>query len=388
MKKWFSEEPCNTGRQFELDVFRFILIYRLAIVHVFVEGSPPGALDVLGIPYYFDSIVGGLIGPTRFMIVMGIGLTFTRHGTPKEVFCRGVKIGIIGLVLNVFRYLVPSLIGFAVSGDADKYLNPLPYLFFGSDILQFASLAMMFMALLLWLKLTFGKIMAVSLAMSIAGTFLRNVDFHNNVLNVIMGHFVGVETVSGEPFIYSDYPLLIWFLFYAFGFLFGYYYQRLKDKKKFYNIVSPICIVITVLFCIWEIRGKFGMMMGEGVNVFYHMTTPEALICIIAFVGSLVFSFYLSKIIPERFKKPIESVSRNVNQIYCIHWVLVWWVVNLLLFNVRKTPYLRPVPAFFLGLGLSVLSMLIAEVWTRFKNNVKRKRVYEKEGQYRKTNPD
>ena len=112
LDKYFTKEPCNTGRQFELDVFRFILIYRLAIVHVFVDGSPPSALDSLGIPYYFDSIVGGVIGPTRFMIVMGIGLAYTRHGSPKEVFWRGVKIGIIGLLLNVFRYLIPSLVGY------------------------------------------------------------------------------------------------------------------------------------------------------------------------------------------------------------------------------------------------------------------------------------
>ncbi|MBR2731830.1 MAG: hypothetical protein IKD72_07585, partial [Clostridia bacterium] len=59
LSKYFSKEPCNTGRQFELDLFRFILIYRFAVIHVFVEATPPEKLDVLGIPYYFDSVVGG-----------------------------------------------------------------------------------------------------------------------------------------------------------------------------------------------------------------------------------------------------------------------------------------------------------------------------------------
>ena len=378
-EKLFTKEPCNTGRQFELDVFRFILIYRLAIVHVFVDGSPPAALDVLGIPYYFDSIVGGVIGPTRFMIVMGIGLAYTRHGSPKEVFQRGIKIGIIGFLLNVFRYLIPSLIGYGISGDTAKYLSPLPYLFFGNDILQFASLAMILMSLLLYLKLNPPKIMAVSLALSIIGTFFRSVDLHNNVLNVIFGHIIGVENASGDPYIYSDFPLLIWFIFYAFGFIFGYYYQRLKDKKKFYNIVSPICIVIAAVFCLWEIKGGFGMMMGEGANVFYHMNTVEAFICIIAFIGTLMVSYYLAKIIPEKLRKPIESVSRNVNSIYCIHWVLVWWTVDLLIYNLKGDPYIRPVPAYFLGLALSIISMLLAQVWTQIKTNFKRKKADEKE---------
>ena len=163
LDKYFTKEPCNTGRQFELDWFRFVLIYRLAIVHVFVDATPPANLDVLGIPYYFDSVVGGVIGATRFMIVMGIGLSYTRHSTPKEVFRRGIKIGIIGIILNIFRYLIPSLIGYSITGDADKYITELPYLFFGNDILQFASLAMILMSLLLYLKLNPPKIMGISL---------------------------------------------------------------------------------------------------------------------------------------------------------------------------------------------------------------------------------
>ncbi|MCR5208568.1 MAG: acyltransferase [Eubacterium sp.] len=377
-EKYFTKEPCNTGRQFELDVFRFILIYRLAIVHVFVDASPPAALDTLSIPYYFDSVVGGVIGPTRFMIVMGIGLAYTRHGSPEQVFKRGIKIGIIGLLLNVCRYLIPSIVGYAVIGDAEKYLNPLPYLFFGNDILQFASLAMLFMSLLLYLKLTPVKIFAVSLVMSVAGTFLRSVDLHNNVLNVISGHIIGIETVSGDPYIYSDFPLLIWFIFYAFGYLFGYYYLRLKDKKRFFNTVSPICIIISVAFCAWEIIGGFGMMMGEGANVFYHMHTVEALICIIACIGFLIIPFYLSKIIPEKLKKPIEYVSRNVNSVYCIHWVLVWWTVDLFIYSIKGDPYIKPIPAYFLGLALSIISMLLAQVWLQMKMNYKRKKANEK----------
>ena len=374
LDKFFTKEPCNTGRQFELDVFRFILIYRLAVVHVFVDGSPPEALDVLGIPYYFDSVVGGVIGPTRFMIIMGLGLAYTRHGSPKEVFQRGVKIGIIGFLLNVCRYLIPYLTGYAITGDAEMYLDPLPYLVFGNDILQFASLAMMLMALLLHFKLNPPKILGVGLVLSIVGTVFRSVDVHNNVLNVILGHFVGVETVSGDPYIYSDFPLLIWFIFYAFGYIFGYYYQRLKDKKRFYNIVSPICLVIAVAFCAWEIHGGFGMMMGEGANVFYHMTTPEAFICIIAFIGCLMVSYYLAMIIPEKLKKPIESVSRNVNSVYCIHWVLVVWTVDVLINVLKGDPYLKPIPAYFVGLALSIVSMLLAEVWSKIKMNYKRKK--------------
>ncbi len=374
LKSIFSEEPCNTGRQFEFDWFKFILIYRLAVVHVFVEATPPANLDVLGIPYYFDSIVGGVIGPTRFMIMMGLGLAYTRHGTPREVFHRGVKLGIIGLVLNVFRFLIPSLIGYAVTGDSVRYLSSLPYLFFGNDILQFVSLAIMFMALLLHLKLNPPKIFAVSIVMSIIGTVFSSVDLHNNVLNVMLGHITGVENAAGNPYIVSDFPILTWFIFYAFGYIFGYYYRRLKDKKKFYLTFSTVCLVVSTIFCIWEIKAGIGMMMGPGANVFYHMNTVEAFICIMACLGTMMPFYYVSKIIPQKFRKAIESVSRNVNIVYCIHWVLVWWTVDLVLYCVRGTSYLGPVTCYLLGLALSIISILLAELWSRFKKNYKRKR--------------
>lgn len=377
LDRYFTKEPCNTGRQFELDWFRFVLIYRLAIVHVFVDGTPPAKLDVLGIPYYFDSVVGGVIGATRFMIVMGIGLSFTRHGTPKELFKRGVKIGLIGIVLNFFRYLIPSLIGYSITGDAAKYIDELPYLFFGNDILQFAALAMIFMSFLLFLKLNPPKILGISLLMSLIGTIFRSVDLHNNVLNVIAGHFIGIETASGNPYIYSDFPLIIWFIFYAFGYIFGYYYQRLKDKDKFYKTVAPVCLVIGAAFCIWEIIGGFGMMMGAGANVFYHMHTGEAVISILCCIGTMMVYWFVSKRIPQKFRKTIEKVSRNINTIYCIHWVLVWWTVDLLLYSIRGNCWLSPVPAYLLGLALSIISMLLAEVWSRFKLYCKGKKANE-----------
>lgn len=377
-KELFSKDPCNTGRQFEIDLMKLVLIVRLAPVHVIVEATRPELLDVLGLPYYFDSVVGGLIGPTRFMILMGLGLAYTRHGTPREVFMRGVKIGIIGVILNICRYLIPSLIGYGLSGNYDKYILNLPYLFFSNDILQFASLAMMLMALLLYFKLNPQKIFAVSLVMSLAGNLLRQVDTHSNVLNVILSHFIGVESKGGAPFIYSDFPLIIWFIFYAFGYLFTYYYKRLNNKARFFAVVSPVCLVIAAAFTVWEIIGGFGMMMGEGVNVFYHMTTPEAFICILAFIGTLGIFYPVSKIIPEKLKKPIESISRNVNSVYCIHWVIVWWTVDLFIYLIRGNQYLEPQVAVAIGAVITVVSIVIADLWSKFK--YRRKDLHEKRG--------
>ena len=110
------------------------------------------------------------------------------------------------------------------------------------------------------------------------------------------------------------------------------------------------------------------------------MHTIEAFICIIACVGTLLFSYGLTFIIPHRWKNAIVSVSRNVNSIYCIHWVLVWWTVDLAIYCIKGDRYLSTLPAFLLGLTLSILSILLAQIYSRFK--IKRKRTvidYEKD---------
>jgi len=101
----------------------------------------------------------------------------------------------------------------------------------------------------------------------------------------------------------------------------------------------------------------------------------EAFICIIACIGLLIIPYGLSFILPESLKKPILSVSRNVNSIYCIHWVLVWWTVDVFLYCSKAGPYLSSGPAYLLGLGLSILSMLLAQIWSQLKIKYKRKTV-------------
>ena len=63
----------------------------------------------------------------------------------------------------------------------------LPYYMFGNDVLQFAGLAMLVIALFMRLKFPRKVMFAIALAFSVAGTFLRGTDMGNDVLNIIFG---------------------------------------------------------------------------------------------------------------------------------------------------------------------------------------------------------
>ena len=135
---------------------------------------------------------------------MGIGLQYSRSRDPKFLFKRGLSIGLVAIFLNVFRYLVPSLVGYAVTGNYDKYISKLPYRFFGNDILQFACLAMILMSLFLYLKLNPYIVFVIALVMNMASMLVNNIDFGNMPVNIIMGHFIGVEDPQGS--VNSDFP--------------------------------------------------------------------------------------------------------------------------------------------------------------------------------------
>lgn len=369
-EKLFSKEICNSGRQFELDMTKALVAVFLAAIHVFVECTPDAILDQRGIPYFFDSILGGPFASPMFMFAMGIGLQFTSRQPAHSLLWRGVKLIGLGLLLNVLRFLIPFLIGYAVSGNAAYFLDRLPYLMCGSDILIFAGFASMLMSLLLYLRLNRFWILGIAAALSLGSIPLRGIDTGSQALNIFLGHFIGIEDAAGE--VESFYPLMIWFFIYAAGYFCGYYMQRLKDKDLFYKIAAPVCLVVSIGVMVAESLLGIGMMGGEGANVFYHMHLPEQIVCIMFNVGLMGVYHLTLKKTPERFKNHVITISRSLTSIYVIQWILVCWICDLLLHLIRGTVYLDTLPALLVGIVLSAASVLLARLWVNRKYGKKR----------------
>jgi len=367
VKSWFAAEPVNTGRQPELDLAKAFLIFNLAIVHLFVECTPPEGLATIGMPYYFDSVVGGPFGAPTFIFCMGVGLAYTNKNTPALVFGRGIRIFLLGIAHNTLRYLIPCLLGQWITGDSQQYADRMFYLFFGNDILQFAGLAMMLMGLLLAIRLSPLKCFLVGAVLEFAAFFIGSRDYGNQVVNVVLGHIVGTYSANEEIVIYSDFPLLIWFSMYAFGYLFGYYLMRCKDKQKLYHLLGPVSAVIVTVVCVVEVALLFGMMGGDGDNVFYHLTPFDMLICILAaFTVLWVDDLLVRNVFAEKFMVFVGKVSKNITIVYFIQWVVVFWTADLVIYIIRGDQYLADWQMLILGTALSVLSIYLAGLWRKF----------------------
>ena len=56
-----------------------------------------------GLPYFFDSIIGGPFGAPVFMFTIGFGLVYARKNSPRDLTIHAIRVGIAGIILNIFR---------------------------------------------------------------------------------------------------------------------------------------------------------------------------------------------------------------------------------------------------------------------------------------------
>lgn len=359
----FSKNEVNCGRQRELDIARAIIIFCLPLIHCVIECTSEEGL-AQGIPYLFDTIIGGPFSAPMYMFVMGVGMTFTRKNTPVEHLKRGIRIFVAGYILNIFRFLIPYIIGYALTGEYEKYIVPLLYKVLGNDILIFAGLAMMIMALFLRVNMSNVTLMLIGILSSFVGTLVIGVDVKVPLGNIFLGYLIGTEDAAGM--VLSDFPVLNWLIFPICGYVFGVQLKRVKDKKRFYLSLSLPAMFIAVIYFAYGLHHKIGMF-GEGQNCYYHMSIADALASLFLTVGMIGLYYAISNVLPDCLMKLSREISENITFIYCIHWVLVSIIVNVFLYVVRGTQELSAGMVVLLGSMISIISILCARYVRRWK---------------------
>jgi len=291
---------------------------------------------------------------------MGIGMVYTEKRSPAELAKKGLIIEAIAFALNICRYTVPYLIGYAVTGDHEKFMGMILYRTFCCDMLEFSGLAILLVALFRRFNLDSEIMFLAACVMSFAANFFNGFDAGSPVLNVVLGHIIGTEDAAGKVF--SDFPILNWFIVPAAGYVFGLYLIRVKDKKRFYTLLSPAACVIAVIYFATGIASERGMF-GEGQNCYYHITTADAAAAMMAAIGLFGVYYALEKYIPKPLHDLIYTMSKGVTVIYCVQWVLVVYTTNVILYSVRGTQLLPVGAALALSLAISLVSVAAAKLW-------------------------
>lgn len=355
-RELYAGEVVNQGRQIELDCAKFAAIFCLALIHCTIECIPEEGL-ASGIPYLFDTVIGGPLSAPLYMFAMGVGMVYTRNDHPADHMRRGLRLCVLSYALNICRFLIPYLAGWLITGESDKYISPLLYLVMENDILLFAGAAMLTIALFQRLGLTDEAILGIALALSVLGNFLVGVDAGRPLPNILLGYLIGTEDAAGM--VHSYFPLLNWFIVPVSGYVFGKRLLRVKNKSLFYGIFSTAALAVTVIYFYVGITRELGMF-GEGQNCYYHITTPDALASICAAVAALGIWYVLARFLPDPALSVMAAVSRNITRVYCIHWVIISFTVNVALYAARGTQTLSVPATMLLGTAISVVSMALA----------------------------
>ena len=355
-EKIFSGSECNLGRQKELDLARAFIIFCLGIIHVTIECTSDEGLTS-GIPYLFDTVIGGPFSAPTYMFVMGIGMAYTRKNSPMQIAVRGFRLFIVAYLLNICRFLIPYSIGYWLTGDYEAYMEPLLYKVLGNDILTFAGLAMMIMAAFIKLKLSNFVMITIATVMCAFGTMLNGVDVQSPLGNIFLGYLIGTEDAAGM--VLSDFPILNWMMFPVCGYAFGTMLKRVENKKLFYTVFSLPAILIAIVYFTFGIYNEVGMF-GEGQNCYYHMIFSDVLASLALTIGMIGVYYVLEQVMPKKWMDIACTISENITEVYCIHWVLVSLVVNVVMYIIRGTTLLTPWQVVALGSAISVASILIA----------------------------
>ncbi len=226
IKACFVKDPVNTGRQVEVDLAKIMAIIFMVYCHVlwkFVGEDNFGPIEL-----FFYVVPSGPYSAPIFMFCMGMGMNYSRHNSVREVAKRGVNILIIGIVLSVIRTGIPGII-YVLKYERD--VTDLILEIVQVDILQFAGLAFLGIALLRKLNCSHKQMLLIACASNILATLIKGIGSRNPVLNPIFAYFIGEYTE------YSCFPFFTWFIIPVAGLVFGDLWKRCADKKPSANLL-------------------------------------------------------------------------------------------------------------------------------------------------------
>lgn len=319
MSQFFAKEKVNTGRQPELDLLKALCVVGMIFVHVLLDLGK----DVM--PTVIDDYLTEFFGAATFMICMGIGMRYMRKQSPGTYVVRGFGLLTIGQFLNILRNALPNLIAWWITGKQFFIANA--FLILQADILTFAGLSFMLMALFKRLKLSDGAILGVSVGMSLLALILWHVVKmpESYMANQMIGFFI----ISDAE---AYFPLLCYFIFVAFGYFIGGYYPRIKDKHGLANRVMAICFPLALIYYICRFTMDMSFLPELGSDMQYNMKpTPDAIATCLFTLGFLALLERFVEAIGGKLPKFVGHFSAYINSYYCLSYLFILPVQTLLM---------------------------------------------------------
>lgn len=353
----------NKGRQFEIDLIKFLAIPFMICIHFYeqfgafeFEKELPDSLFRNAVEF-----TGGPLAAPVFMFSMGIGMIYTRHNTPEDFFRRGARLLIAGYLLNFARQTLPQLIGHAMGIDPGiDIIGGLLCV----DILPFAGMAFLSIGALKKMRLSPWKICITAFIFQALGIQFTRIHMEPGVIQNLLGLLVP----TGK---WTSFPLSLWLVYPSMGILFGELLLKCKNKDIFYRkIIICSAISFAVLTAVLVFTGSdIRMFYGLCSDSYYHQNMISTLwITLVIMIELSTVFFLFRRTEKSSIGKFIRYCSINLNTIYVIQWLIIAYsVAASILLGAGKTG--SPLIIFSGGITVTTLSILISIPFSRRRRN-------------------
>lgn len=351
----FSKNEINTGRQLELDVAKAFAVIFMITVHVFDHIT-----DMHG--NVFPKIVeffGCAPAAGVFMFAMGVGMVYTRHDSPKEFAMRGIKLMLIGYVLNFFRETLLILIGRVFSIENSYEDKSLFSTLMTVDILQFAGMAFLITALLKKLNAKPWQILVVATFLHAIGNLC--VGIFDNTPETVQ-YPLGVLLFTNKE---TAFPAFQWYIYPAIGICFGKLLMHITDKDRFYCRMAAISAA--TLFCVTVgcIRADVNITNMFMTEDYYSQSLLTTLWCMSIVCLCIPIYYDVSKLIKGRVITSVKYISKNVNTIYILQWLVITYTIGIMeLLQIGVFHVILGIP---ISIAIMVVCIAISICWHKVK---------------------
>jgi hypothetical protein len=269
---------------------------------------------------------------------------------------RALSIAVIALLLEIARTAIPGFLEWLIFRDPEciEYV----YLFFEADILQFAALSMLVIALFKKLNLKPYVMVIIAVLCSVAGQLLQWISTGSTVGDIIAGFIWRSHD-------YSYFPLLNWLIIPVCGCAFGGVWQRVENKDTFFRLVTPISWVISIAyFASMAFFGEYYLSGGD----YYGLGILDAVFAFVVCFAMIGLGYYLVKW-GGCIADWLGSMGNRVTSVYCIHWTLYCFLYLILICVMENyLPQWALIPA---SVSVLIASDLISRQYVKFKKNRK-----------------
>jgi uncharacterized membrane protein len=243
-----------------------------------------------------------------FMILFGYFIAQS-HQSAGQLMLRGAKIFALGMLLNLALNF--NLILSVMSGKIEQDIWP--YVF-GVDILQFAGISLVIIAMIKGIAKNVVLLGSVCILSVLAGQYLAGCSPESTTLQYVSAFFYGSTK-------WSYFPLLPWLAYPLAGMLF--YRMQVQYDLKFLGTKTKV-ILSLVLAIVLTFTIKNAISIASYLPAYYHHG-------LLFFIWVVLFVAFYALCLNElntfmgntMVMRYIKWLGRNVTLIYVIQWILI-----------------------------------------------------------------